>query len=212
MTNATGWDLVAEQRMSFADMIDGLEDRADHATLCGHWTVHQVAGHLLMFTNMSFPRFMANMFKNRFNYDVMADKIASRFAAEKSLAAIAVDLRTNAGKKSALPGFPAELTLTDVTIHRQDIRRPLGLGVDLDEGVIGSVLGFMTTHKQAKAIFDPARLDGLELIATDHDWRFGTGAKVEGPAEAIIMALAGRPVAADLNGDGVGKLLPSDSD
>ena len=208
MSTATGWDLVAEQRIAFADMIEALEDQADQPTLCGHWTVHQVAGHLLTFTNMSFPRFMGNMIKNRFDYDEMADKVAQRFAADKSLVEIAADLRTHAAKKSALPGFPPEMTLSDVVVHSQDIRRPLGLGVDLDDTVITAVLGFLTTHKQAKAVLDPAKLAGVELIATDRDWRFGTGATVEGPAEAIIMALAGRPVASDLSGDGVARLLP----
>jgi len=56
MSTTTVWDLVAEQRVAFADMIERLEDQADHATLCGHWTVHQVAGHLLTFTNLSVPR------------------------------------------------------------------------------------------------------------------------------------------------------------
>ncbi len=208
MTNPTGWDLVAQQRRTFADMIEGLEEHKDHATLSGHWTVHQVAGHLLTFTNMSFPSFMGNLIKNRFDYDTMADKVATRFASEKSLAEIAADLRTNAAKESAMPGFPAELTLSDVTIHRQDIRRPLGLGTDLDEGVAEAVLGFMTTHKQAKNLFDPARLNGLQLTATDRDWSFGSGDVVEGPAEAIILALTGRPVAADLTGPGVATLLP----
>jgi hypothetical protein len=107
-----------------------------------------------------------------------------------------------------LPGFPAELTLSDITIHRQDIRRPLGLGVDLDEGVAQQVLEFMTTHKQAKNLFDPKRLTGLQLTATDLDWNYGSGAAVEGTGEAIILALTGRRVEADLTGDGVSALLP----
>jgi hypothetical protein len=62
-------------------------------------------------------------------------------------------------------------------------------------------------HKQAKVV-DPAKLARVGLVATDRDWRFGSGATVEGPFEAIIMALAGRPVASDLSGDGVAILLP----
>lgn len=207
MSHPTGWDLVAQQRKTFADMIDGLEEQRDQPTLAGHWTVHQVAAHLLTFTNLSFPKFMANLFKNRFDYDTMADKVATGFAAEKSMAEIAADLRANAAKESAMPGFPPEMTLSDVTVHRQDIRRPLGLGVDLDEGVAPAVLGFLTTHKQAKAITGDTKLDGLRLVATDLDWTYGSGATVEGPAEALIMALAGRPVQADVSGDGVAELL-----
>ena len=206
MTEPTGWALVAQERNSFADMIDGLAGHENDATLCGHWTVHEVAAHLLTFTNLSFPQFMFNMLKNRFNYDAMADRVAKRFAAEKSLAEIAVDLRANAAKEAAISSFPAELTLSDVTIHRQDIRRPLGLGNDFAPGVIPTVLEFLTTHKQAKNIFDPARLDGLQLRATDLDWTFGEGEVVEGTAEALVLALAGRPVGAELTGDGATRL------
>lgn len=205
---STGWALVAEQRRSFADLIEGLtEAQAQQPSLCGHWTVHQVAAHLLTFTELSLPAFMWNMAKNRFDYDTAADRIATRFAAEKSMAQIAADLRAKAAKESALPMFPAEMTLADVTIHRQDIRRPLGLGTDLDDGVVETVLGFLTTHKQAKNIFDVAKLDGVRLVATDRDWSFGAGDLVEGPAEAIMMGLAGRAVGDDLDGDGVPRLI-----
>ena len=81
MSTATGWDLVAEQRIAFADMIERLEDQADHATLCGHWNVHEVAGHLLTFTNLSVLRLMRDLIKSRFDYDVMNDKIAQLNAA-----------------------------------------------------------------------------------------------------------------------------------
>ena len=169
--------------------------------------MHEVAGHLLTFTNLSVLRLIGDLVKSRFDYDVMNDKIAQRFAAEMSLPDIAADLRTHAAKRTALPGFSPEMMLSDVTVHRQDIRRPLGLGVDLEDAVIAVVLEFLTTNKQAKVV-DSAKLARVELIATDRDWRFGSGATVEGPAEAIIMALTGRPVASDLSGQGVDILLP----
>jgi len=206
MTNATGWDLVAEQRILFAEMIEGLGDRVDEATLCDGWSVHHVAGHLLTFTNMSFPRLFGNMVKHRFKFDEMTDKIARRYASEKTLAEMAADLRTNAGKKSAIPGFPAEMPLSDVTIHRQDICRPLGLGCDIDEHVLRTVLDFLTTHKQAKNFIDTAKLDGVQLVATDIDWSYGSGDEIEGAAEAIMMTLAGRPAGSDLTGDAVSKI------
>lgn len=48
------------------------------------------------------------------------------------------------------------------------------------------------------------RARGLHLHATDIDWSTGHGAEVHGPGEALLMALAGRPVAlAGLSGEGV---------
>jgi len=52
------------------------------------------------------------------------------------------------------------------------------------------------------------RARGLRLHATDVDWTHGAGPEVTGPGESILMALAGRPVAAtELAGEGRETLL-----
>jgi hypothetical protein len=51
------------------------------------------------------------------------------------------------------------------------------------------------------------RLAGLALSATDLPFSFGSGAAVNGPAEALLLAMTGRPIAlGDLTGDGVAVL------
>ena len=53
------------------------------------------------------------------------------------------------------------------------------------------------------------RIAGLRLRATDIDWTHGTAGdpEVTGPAEALIMAMGGRPtVVAELTGEGVATL------
>ncbi len=102
------------------------------------------------------------------------------------------------------------MTTTDVTIHLQDIRRPLGLGADLDPHLVNTVLDFLTTHKQSKAVVSKGRLDGLALSTTDTDWSFGTGAEIGGPGEALILAIAGRPTLDELDGPGVELLAERD--
>jgi hypothetical protein len=65
------------------------------------------------------------------------------------------------------------------------------------------LLDYLTSAGAAPALAPPGRLGGLELVATDTDWRAGAGARVTGPAEAIGMAACGRPAAlADLRGPG----------
>ena len=45
---------------------------------------------------------------------------------------------------------------------------------------------------------------GLTLVATDMEWAVGEGPEVQGPAEALLMAIAGRPQALDdLDGPGL---------
>ncbi|QNN55211.1 hypothetical protein [Nocardioides mesophilus] len=47
------------------------------------------------------------------------------------------------------------------------------------------------------------RAEGLRLVADDQDWSWGEGRAVDGPSEALAMALAGRAVAVDdLSGPG----------
>ena len=46
----------------------------------------------------------------------------------------------------------------------------------------------------APTIHAGRHIKGLKLVATDLDWTAGSGPTVEGPAEALLMAIAGRGV------------------
>jgi hypothetical protein len=51
------------------------------------------------------------------------------------------------------------------------------------------------------------RIAGLQLTATDMDWSHGHGPEVTGPAEALVVMMAGRLVAFDdLSGGGTADL------
>ena len=51
------------------------------------------------------------------------------------------------------------------------------------------------------------RLRGLTFAATDLAWTTGKGSAVEGPAESLLMAMAGRPAALpELSGPGLSTL------
>lgn len=206
---ASGYQLVAEQRRAMADLVEGLdESQAATPSLCSGWTVHQTAAHLLTFTHLPMWKFGLEMAKAGFDYDTAADRIARRFADECSPAEVARMLRDRAGKENLSSSFPPEMTTSDVVIHRHDIRRPLGLGPDLEASTARTVLDFLTTHKQAKAILPADQLDGLALSCPDVDWSQGSGAQVTGSAEAVIMAIAGRNTYDELEGPGV-ELLQS---
>jgi hypothetical protein len=57
--------------------------------------------------------------------------------------------------------------------------------------------------RTAPTIGAKKRIRGLTLTATDLDWTTGTGPAVEGPAEALLMAIAGRRgVVQELSGPG----------
>lgn len=86
-------------------------------------------------------------------------------------------------------GFGGRIALTDGVIHHQDIRRPLGLPRSIPADRMLCALPFACT---APTIGARKRIHGLHLIATDLTWATGKGPAVEGPSEALLMAIAGR--------------------
>jgi uncharacterized protein (TIGR03083 family) len=98
-------------------------------------------------------------------------------------------------------GFGGRIALTDGTIHHQDIRRPLGRPRNIPPERLRVTLDFVRT---ALPINAAKRIKGLTLRATDLDWRSGEGPVVEGPAESLLMAIAGRAgIADELAGPGL---------
>jgi uncharacterized protein (TIGR03083 family) len=91
---------------------------------------------------------------------------------------------------------PWELRLQagELMIHQQDIRRPLGIPREIPSGRLVAVLHTCLGRVDSLIIGVKARSHarGLTLFATDIDWSWGAGPEVRGPAEAILMAVAGR--------------------
>ncbi|MEP7161933.1 MAG: DinB family protein, partial [Dermatophilaceae bacterium] len=76
-----------------------------------------------------------------------------------------------------------------VTIHHQDIRRPLGMPRQIPAERLRWVLGDSVRSPELPG-WRLAR--GVRLAPTDLDWSHGSGPEVTGPAEAMLMAIAGR--------------------
>jgi hypothetical protein len=94
------------------------------------------------------------------------------------------------------------LALIDSFVHQQDIRRPLDLSRSIPPARLVRLAEIMVHDRVGAGGAKRAR--GLRLRATDVDWASGTGPEVRGPAEALIMTLAGRSAALqDLDGEGV---------
>jgi uncharacterized protein (TIGR03083 family) len=81
------------------------------------------------------------------------------------------------------------LALLDVTIHHQDIRRPLNMPRQIPAERLRWVLGASLCSPELPA-WRLAR--GLRLTPTDLVWSHGSGPEVTGPAEAVLMAITGR--------------------
>jgi uncharacterized protein (TIGR03083 family) len=198
-TDAEVWSDIDKSRGELADLLDSLKaDEWDKFSLCTAWKVKDVAGHLTMDVRPRtiFPGLVKKGFRfNKFNED------AARENGRKPPAELVSDLRNLIGQRIRPPFTKTKDVLTDTLVHTQDIKRPLGRPntFPTDRWVV--VADFIKDHRFYGTTKKRA---GLRLKATDVDWSVGEGALVEGPIEAIVMALMGRsPALADLSGDGV---------
>jgi uncharacterized protein (TIGR03083 family) len=194
---------IADERRRVADLVESLTpEQLNTPSLCGDWTVKQVAGHLLAANGTSGTPLLMLIVRSGFNIHRANARLAAQVA-ERSPAELARGLRDNAESSSPPPivGYPGQLT--DLQVHGQDMRRPLGLAHGLAPDRLRASLDFLTGGK-AYGFTPRTRLAGLRFEATDVDWSWGDGRVVTGPAEALMMAITGRAVALDdLKGPGV---------
>ena len=117
-------------------------------------------------------------------------------------------LRAHAADRVNPPRVGPMGPFADTCVHLRDIARPLGLAADVPVEDWRILLDYLVSPAVAPALVPPGRLAGLELVATDTDWRGGSGRLVTGTAEALGMAACGRVAAvADLRGPGRDILL-----
>jgi uncharacterized protein (TIGR03083 family) len=196
--------LIADERRRVARLIEGLSPaQLAASSLCVGWTVRDVAGHLLMPLVTPLPRFALAMIGNGFNFN-RANRILSERVARRPVQDIADGLRRNADHAFKPPGMTHTAPLSDLLIHQQDIRRPLGLPPELMPEPLTVCLGVVASSAERSSMLVPKGCtDGLRLEATDLDWTRGEGPVVRGTGEALLLALAGRSIAlADLDGEG----------
>lgn len=197
--------MITQERRTLADTLSGFDTRQwTTASLCRGWTVHDVAAHLLMPLVTSVPRVLLAMARSGFSFDRANIKLTAAVA-RRSNDEIVHGLRANADHQFKPPGMGYEAPLTDVIVHGQDIRRPLGILHAFDPEHLQRSLTFLAGKSQG---FVPKGLtDGIRFEATDFDWSGGDGVVARGPGEAILLTMTGRRVAvADLEGPGVDML------
>ncbi|MFI5933183.1 maleylpyruvate isomerase family mycothiol-dependent enzyme [Actinoplanes sp. NPDC051494] len=201
---------IADERRRLADLVDSLQPaQLDAPSLCGDWTVKEVAGHLIAASGGSAPgapspsrALLGMLVRSGFNLHKANSRLAVRTAARPA-AELAQQLRDGADNpfEAPLVGYPGQLT--DLQVHGQDMRRPLGLphGLRLDRLKVS--LEFLTSGK-AFGFAPRRRLAGLRFEASDLNWFSGVGELVAGPAETLLMAMCGRQaVLTELDGPGV---------
>lgn len=192
--------LAADERRDLADFLATLTPQQWHTpSLCDQWTVSQVVAHMISYEELSWGSLLVRLARGRLSVNrINALGVADyRHHQPEQLCAL---LRGHARPRGLTAGFAGAIALTDGVIHHQDIRRALTASRNIPEERLYAALPFAL---KAPTLSGRRLTNGLRLAATDLDWSTGNGPDVTGPAEALLMAIAGRPAALnDLHGDG----------
>lgn len=188
--------MLASERRDLVDVLHTLTpEEWETRSLCSAWRVRDVVAHVL-YDEMSPVRYGLAVLRNGFIVDRLNNKLVDDERSTPTSVLLARYSAIDAGK---LTGWTPMLGLADLLVHQQDIRRPLGRPRTIDTDRLRAVL----EHPDPLA-FTWRHTHGLRFVATDFDWFKGKGPEVRGTGEALVLAMAGRPVVLDeLEGDGV---------
>ena len=181
--------LARDERAELAAMLADLTPRQwDAPTLCTGWRVRDVVAHLISYESLGrrqlVGRFADAVFRSRDANDVGV--VERRTHSPQQLLA---ELNEHLEPRGLTAGFGGRIGLLDAMIHQQDIRRPLGIPRTIPAERLLPALRFARVAPPIGAFW---RTRGLRLVATDLAWAAGRGPEVRGPAEALLMAMAGR--------------------
>ncbi|SED40083.1 TIGR03083 family protein [Nocardioides exalbidus] len=203
---------ATRNRLLAADMFAGLTaEQWTTPSLCEGWTVREVCAHMVPrdggFEVLPLLRMVV---KHRGNLARMVD-VTAREDAQRPTGELVTALRDRAGERLKAPVVGPHGPMVDTAIHLRDAARPLGLDVCPPPDDWDPVLDFLLTRPAERGFVGRGRTAGLRLEATDSGWSHGDGDLVRGPAEALALGIAGRPVAYDdLAGAGVEVLRSRD--
>jgi uncharacterized protein (TIGR03083 family) len=193
-------DAVRDETLDLAERLAELDDEQwNSPSLCAQWRIRDVLAHVTAGAEGAFgiSWILRSMLRHGFNHSrwVAAD---GQLRGQQDPGIVLKAFRNSAANP---PGARPVRNLMHILIHGQDICRPLDIKRDLPEAHLLSVADFV---KDDVHIFGAKkRIAGCKLRATDMDWSHGHGPEIAGPAEALVMMMAGRMVALDdLSGEG----------
>lgn len=205
------WSTVSRIRTELAEQLAALPEHAwDTPSLCAGWRVRDVVAHMTL--PEGFPTGpgaaatgLVTFARARFSLARMIhDDAVSRGSAP--VPEVLAAFRAGIDARSTPPGRRPQHVLDDLYVHVRDVRRPLGLDVPADSATRDPqvLTDILATVAGDRGLGTPRRIAGLRLIAADVSWEHGTGPVVEGTAEALLLAMTGRPGAlGDLSGAGL---------
>jgi uncharacterized protein (TIGR03083 family) len=202
------WEAERDEMLDLAERFALLDHEQWNApSLCTEWRIRDVFAHMTAGAEGAFGigAIIRGMLRHGFNYNrwVAAN---GQHRGQQDPAVVLRSFRNAASSRKAPTGARPVRGLMHVLIHGQDMCRPLGIERHLPEAHLVPVANFV--KEDVHTFGAKKRIAGLKLMATDMDWSHGNGPEVTGPAEALVMMMAGRLVALDdLTGEGITTLV-----
>ena len=195
--------IQARERAAFVEQLQGLAPQQWRTpTLCSEWDAEEVVAHLGAAATTNMSAWLRSMAQARFDADLHNRRQLETFRGgtpEETL-----DRFRRVGT-IALPFANSPGGLGELVVHAEDVRRPLGLNHSYDPYGLLVVARFFATRDFA--VNSRSLVRGLTLVATDTEFRHGSGPLVRGPLLALVMAMGGRSAhLVELSGDGVPEL------
>jgi uncharacterized protein (TIGR03083 family) len=185
-------EMARDERADLAAVLETLTPREWHArSLCDRWTVKDVVAHVVSYEELTPFGLMTRFAKGWF---VHANEVGVEGFASMSPQELMEFLSRHLHPKGLTSGFGGMIALVDGTVHHQDIRRALGHPRTIPVARLERILPLVPGNPRLGA---GRRIRGLRLSATDISWQHGDGPEVSGNGEALLMAMAGRPVVVD---------------
>jgi uncharacterized protein (TIGR03083 family) len=195
--------VIAAERRAIADMFDGLSpEQWETQSLCTAWTVRDVAAHLSVVLTRGTSTLLLAAIRSGGNLD-RANCIVVAREATRPIPDIVDDLRANADSHFTPPTFGSEAPLTEVLLHGEDMRVPLGFADGRPADRWQGALDFLLSRKGRRG-FAAKGVPELRYVASDTEWAHGSGDEVRGPAAALALTVSGRPARlGELSGPGL---------
>ena len=204
-------ELLRAERLALIELLETLKaDEWTVPSLCGGWTVQDVAAHIAWMPALSAKRAALELARRGFRINTMIAETAHIWSAQGP-DAILEQLRVTMRTGAVPVGTSSLIGLADAVIHQLDIRRPLARPRPIPEAAFTAVADLQVSVRWPSTVVVGGsvrrRIRGVRLVADDNGWTFGAGAEVRGSPEAILLMLSNRPLRqGELTGPGSERL------
>jgi uncharacterized protein (TIGR03083 family) len=182
-------DLVGDSYRRQADLLRGQDVASwDSPSLCAGWRVRELIAHLTMAARYTPQQFGLELAAANGDFTLLSNLIAARDG-QLSIEQLLADLESPVLAGWQPPGGGAIGALNHVVVHALDASNALGLPRSCSDQAARTILDDLAGGGAERF---GVQLDGLQLVADDLDWQFGSGRTVTGSAAELISLASNR--------------------